>query len=82
MGMRGHGPRGMMGQKAKRSRPMRVLLGRMVFYLGKFKRIVAIGAVLSLVATILSVFDPLILSFGINSVLATWNSPKLIMLLC
>ena len=48
MGMRGHGPRGMMGQKAKRSRPMRVLLGRMVFYLGKFKRIVAIGAVLSL----------------------------------
>ena len=69
MGMRGHGPRGMMGQKAKRSRPMRVLLGRMVFYLGKFKRIVAIGAVLSLVATIISIFDPIVLSIGINSVL-------------
>jgi len=68
MGMRGH--RGMMGKKEKRSRPMRVLLGRMVFYLGKFKRIVAIGAVLSLVATILAVFDPLILSTGIKSVLA------------
>ena len=68
MGMRGHGPRGMMGQKAKRSRPMRVLLGRMVFYLGKFKRIVAIGAVLSLVATIVSVVDPIILMFGIDSV--------------
>ena len=66
--MRGHGPRGMMGQKAKRSRPIRVLLGKMINYLGRFKRIVAIGAVLSLAATIVSVFDPLILKLGIDSI--------------
>lgn len=68
-----HGKRGPMalaGKKAKRSRPMRVLLGRMLFYLGKFRRIVTIGAALSLLATIVAVFDPLILSTGINSVLA------------
>ncbi|MHA2057773.1 MAG: ABC transporter ATP-binding protein, partial [Candidatus Thorarchaeota archaeon] len=65
--MRGHGPRGMMGQKAKRSRPIRALLGKMINYLGRFKRIVAIGAVLSLAATIVSVFDPLILKLGIDS---------------
>jgi ATP-binding cassette subfamily B protein len=58
----------MMGQKAKRSRPIRVLLGRMVSYLGRFKRIVAIGAVLSLTATIVAVFDPLILKLGIDSI--------------
>jgi len=70
MGMRRHGPMALAGQKPKRSRPIRVLLGRMISYLGKFKRIVAIGAVLSLLATIVAVFDPLILSIGINSVLA------------
>ena len=67
MGM--HGPRALTRQKQKRSRPIRVLLGRMISYLGKFKRIVTIGAVLSLLATIVAVFDPLILSIGINSVL-------------
>ncbi len=67
MGM--HGPRALARKKQKRSRPMRVLLGRMFSYLGRFKRIVAIGAVLSLLATIVAVFDPLILSIGINSVL-------------
>ena len=44
MGMHGpggpRGPRGMMGKKEKRSRPIRVLLGKMVYYLGNFKRIV------------------------------------------
>lgn len=69
MGMRGHGRMVRAGKKQKRSRPVRVLLGRMIFYLGRFKRIVAIGAVLSLLATIIAVFDPLILSFGIKSVL-------------
>jgi ATP-binding cassette subfamily B protein len=39
----------------------------MINYLGRFKRIVAIGAVLSLAATIVSVFDPLILKLGIDS---------------
>jgi len=67
MAMR-RGPHGMMGGKEKRSRPVRVLLGRMFGYLGRFKRIVTIGAILSLVATIVAVFDPLVLSFGIDAV--------------
>ena len=67
MGMRGHGPRRMMGGKHKRSRPIRVLLGRMAGYLGRFRRIIAFGAVLSLLATIVSVFDPIILQLGIDS---------------
>jgi ABC-type multidrug transport system fused ATPase/permease subunit len=67
MGMRGHGgPRALIGQKQKRSRPIRVLLGRMVLYLGRFRRIVAIGAVLSIIATVVSVFDPIVLSIGID----------------
>ncbi|MHA2603242.1 MAG: ABC transporter ATP-binding protein [Candidatus Thorarchaeota archaeon SMTZ1-83] len=69
MGMRGHGgPRGLMGRKEKRSRPIRVLLGRMIHYLGRFRRIVAIGAVLSVLATIVTVFDPLVLQLGIDSI--------------
>ena len=62
------GPRGLMGIKEKRSRPIRVLLGRMVHYLGKFKRIVLVGAILSLAATIVSVINPLVLRAGIDSV--------------
>ena len=62
------GPHGMMGGKEKRSRPIRVLLGRMFGYLGRFKRIVTIGAILSLTATIVAVFDPLILQIGIDLV--------------
>ncbi|MHA2067919.1 MAG: ABC transporter ATP-binding protein [Candidatus Thorarchaeota archaeon] len=69
MGMRGHGgPRRMMGGKEKRSRPIRVLLGRMIYYLGRFKRIVAIGAILSILATVVSVFDPLVLIWGIGAI--------------
>ncbi|MFQ5833131.1 MAG: ABC transporter ATP-binding protein [Candidatus Thorarchaeota archaeon] len=69
MGMRGHGgPRGMLGYKYKRSRPIRVLLGRMIRYLGRFRRIVAMGAVFSILATIVSAFDPLVLTWGINSI--------------
>jgi len=67
MGPRG-GPRGLMGKKEKRSRPIRVLLGRMVHYLGSFKRIVIIGAILSLVSTVVSVVIPLVLRDGIDSV--------------
>ncbi|MFW9869947.1 MAG: ABC transporter transmembrane domain-containing protein [Candidatus Thorarchaeota archaeon] len=70
MGMRGHGgPMALASQKPKRSRPIRILLRKMVYYLGRFKRIVAIGAILSLVSTIVSVFDPLILSWAIDSAL-------------
>ncbi len=77
---RGRGPRGMMGKKEKRSRPVRVLLGKMVGYLGKFKRITAIGAILSLVATIVGVITPLILRDGINSVYQVGSVNILILL--
>ncbi len=66
MVMRGHGARHLAGKKEKRSRPMRVLLGRMFGYLGKFKRIIIIGTILSVVGTIVSVFDPLVLAWGID----------------
>ncbi|MBN2229291.1 MAG: ABC transporter ATP-binding protein [Candidatus Thorarchaeota archaeon] len=73
MGMHGPmvsrgGPGALMGKKEKRSRPIRVLLGRMVLYLGKFKRITIIGAILSLAATIVGVIIPLVLRDSINSV--------------
>lgn len=69
MGMRGHGgPRALIGGKQKRSRPIRVLLGRMIHYLGRFRRIVAIGAILAILATIVTVFDPLVLQLGIDSI--------------
>ncbi|MFW9795338.1 MAG: hypothetical protein ACFFEE_13610, partial [Candidatus Thorarchaeota archaeon] len=72
MAMHGRrGPTALAGQRPKRSRPIRKLLGRMVHYLGRFKRIVAIGAVLSLAATIVAVVDPLILAYGIDSILVT-----------
>ena len=63
------GPMALAGQRPKRSRPIRVLLGKMIHYLGRFKRIVAIGAVLSLAATIVSLFDPLVLKYAIDSIL-------------
>lgn len=81
MGMRGHGPHGMMGQKESRSRPIKVLLSRMFGYLGKFKRIAAIGATLSLMATIVSVFDPLILQFGVDAVLTPSSTMNTILTL-
>ncbi len=64
------GPRRMVGKKEKRSRPTRALLGRMVFYLGGFKRIVAIGAVFSLIASVLGVIVPVVLTDGIDLVTA------------
>ncbi len=62
------GPGGLLGKKEKRSRPVRLLLGKMVHYLGNFKRIVVVGAILSLAATIVGVINPLVLRAGINSV--------------
>lgn len=80
--MSGHGgPRGLMGGKDTRSRPVRVLLGRMVTYLGKFRRIVAIGALLSLIATVLSVVNPLILQVGIDAVLVEASTLDVILFL-
>ncbi|MFX1369369.1 MAG: ABC transporter ATP-binding protein [Promethearchaeota archaeon] len=67
--MHGHGgPRRLAMAREKRSRPIRVLLGRMVHYLGRFRRIVAIGAALSLIATIVSVIDPLVITAGIDAI--------------
>jgi ATP-binding cassette subfamily B protein len=44
---------------------------------GRFRRIVAIGAVLSILATVVAVFDPLVLSIGIDAIeygnLASYN---------
>jgi ABC-type multidrug transport system fused ATPase/permease subunit len=72
MGMRGPmrrgGPHALLGKKEKRSRPIRVLLGRMVHYLGSFKRITLIGAILSLVSAGISVVAPIILGDGVDSV--------------
>ena len=62
------GPGGLLRGKEKRSRPVRLLLGKMVHYLGHFKRIVIVGAVLSLAATLVGVINPLILRAGIDSV--------------
>ncbi len=58
-----------MAKKEARSRPVRLLLRRMFGYLGKFKRIVAIGAVFSLVATVVSIISPIVLQVGIDAAL-------------
>ncbi len=63
------GPPAILAQRReKRSRPLRVLLGRMLMYLGRFKRIVAIGATMSLILSVVSILDPLILSRGVDIV--------------
>jgi ATP-binding cassette subfamily B protein len=41
----------------------------MLEYLGRFKRIIAVGAVIVLIATIFQAIDPLVLSWGIDLVL-------------
>ena len=69
MGMHHHGPRGLMRPREKRSRPIKVLLTRMFRYLGRFKRIVAIGAVFSLIGTLVAAVDPIVLSWGIDTAL-------------
>lgn len=69
MGIRRGPPRGLLQSREKRSRSVRVLLSRMFGYLGHFKRIVAIGAVFSLIGTAVSAIDPLVLSWGIDSLL-------------
>ncbi len=65
------GPRGpaLMAEKYERSRPLGVLLRAMFGYLGRFRRIIYIGACLAIVATIFMAIDPLVLSWGIDLVL-------------
>ncbi|MFX1491717.1 MAG: ABC transporter ATP-binding protein [Promethearchaeota archaeon] len=63
------GPTGLIRDKHKRSRPLRVLLGSMFRYLGKFRKLIVVAAVLVVIATIFRAVDPLVLSTGINLVL-------------
>ena len=42
----------------------------MVGYFGPFKKIIAIGAAVTLIATIIQAIDPLFLSAGVDSALA------------
>lgn len=58
----------MSRSREKRSRPVALLLRRMFGYLRGFKRAVAIGAVVSVIGTLFSVFDTLVLSQGIDYV--------------
>ncbi len=63
------GPTGLIRDKHKRSRPLRVLLGSMFRYLGRFRKLIVVAAVLAVIATIFRAVDPLVLSTGINLVL-------------
>ncbi len=63
------GPTGLIRDKHKRSRPLRVLLGSMFRYLGQFRKLIVVAAVLVVIATIFRAVDPLVLSTGINLVL-------------
>ncbi|MDO9538119.1 MAG: ABC transporter ATP-binding protein [Thermoplasmata archaeon] len=81
--MAGHrGPGSLAGVREKRSRSMRVLLRAMFKHLGKFKRIIAIAAVLSVLASIFMAVDPLVLSWGVDLVLDPSSAFSAILLLC
>ena len=74
---RSHGPPGLMRSREKRSRPVKVLLSRMLGYLGRFRRIIIIGAIFSLIGTAVATIDPLVLSWGIDTALtptSTFNA--------
>ena len=59
----------MAAEKHVRSRPLGVLIRSMFGYLGRFRRIIYLGACLSVIATIFMAIDPLVLSWGIDLVL-------------
>ncbi|MFX0077808.1 MAG: ABC transporter ATP-binding protein [Candidatus Hermodarchaeota archaeon] len=63
------GPTALAGERRKRSRSIRVLLGSMFGYLGRFKKMIAFASVLAIVATIFRAIDPVILAIGIDLVL-------------
>ena len=75
------GPGALTGEKSKRSRPLRVLLGEMFKHVGQFKRIIVVAAILSIVATIFMAIDPLVLSWGIDLVLEPGSEFSAIMTL-
>lgn len=77
MGMRRHGSR----EHRERSRPVGVLLRRLFGYLGRFKRELALGAVLSILGTIVSVFDIPVISQGLDAAMSTAGGLQAILLL-
>jgi ABC-type multidrug transport system fused ATPase/permease subunit len=50
-------------------------------YLGPFKRIMAVGAVFSIIATLVAVFDPLVLAMGIDVVFGAGGTFDTLLLL-
>ena len=62
------GPTALAGGRAKRSRSLRVLVANMFRYLGGFKGVIAIAAILTLIAMVFRTIDPLILATGIDLV--------------
>ena len=82
MAFRSHGgARALARKRERRSRPMKVLLRRMFSYFGPFKKIVAFGAGLSLLANVMSVITPLVLSRGIDTVFYTPSAVNAILVL-
>ncbi len=82
MGMRVRGgPRRLSGKREKRSRPVRLLLGRMFGYLGPFKRVMAVGAVFAIIGTLVAVFEPLVLKMGIDVVFGAGGTFDALLLL-
>jgi ATP-binding cassette subfamily B multidrug efflux pump len=67
--MRGLGPATLAQEHQKRSRPLYVLLAKMIRYLGRFRRRIAVAAILVIFATVFTVLDPVVLSWGIDFVL-------------
>ncbi len=63
------GPTALAGERRKRSRSIRVLLGSMFGYLGRFRKLIAFASVLAIVATVFRAIDPVILATGIDLVL-------------
>ncbi|MFX0168895.1 MAG: ABC transporter ATP-binding protein [Candidatus Hodarchaeota archaeon] len=60
------GPTAFAREREKRSRPLRVLIGKMFHYLGRFKTVIAFAAVLTLIAMVFRTIDPLILATAID----------------
>ncbi len=63
------GPTALAGKRYKRSRSLRTLLGAQFGYLGRFKKLIAVAATFTIIATVFRAIDPLILATGINLVL-------------
>ena len=82
MGMHASGgPRRLSGKREKRSRPVRLLLGRMFGYVGPFKRIMTVGAIFAIIGTLVAVFDPLVLTMGIDVVFSAGGTLDTLLLL-